>query len=220
MSGQELIELQSHYYWFYSTIAQSLSALIGIVGLFAIFRIQMLVNIIESKTKDLQLLVNQEQWQALGVLTSTSIKENISVSIQKIVNQLLNSVSQYDNMIKQNIKNTKNQQTSANSTNDLQANRQKLTDRINELMIPESAIIKLKTIKHKITHSAKILIAMLIALLIGSIICLSLVKIICQSLYWSKALIPLTMILLSSTLYLLGRLCWISLKTDQNEVIK
>jgi len=38
----------NHFYWFYSTVAQSLAALIGIMGIFAVFKLQIVHNQIEK----------------------------------------------------------------------------------------------------------------------------------------------------------------------------
>ena len=214
MNEQELNNLLNYYYWFYSTITQSLAALIGIVGVFVIFRIQLLINVIENKTKDLQQLVNTERWTALGVLNPASIYEDMSISINKIIQSLTNTISNYENMIQKNIRNSSSQQGSGNLNEELQRKKQSIKDRINTLNSQKSFIDGQKALKDRITQSAKILIVILIVLLIGGIICLSMVEIICQSAYWSKTLIPCTVILLSVALYLLSRLCWISLKTE------
>jgi len=46
-----------HYYWFYSTLAQSLAALIGVILVIAVFRLQVIYSNLERKQNDFASLV-------------------------------------------------------------------------------------------------------------------------------------------------------------------
>lgn len=220
MSEQELFKLLlDHHYWFYSTIAQSLSALIGIVGVFAIFKIQLLVNIIESKARGLEELVKTDRWVTHGIFESEPLSDTIENNMKEIIKDHTRKMEKFENTIQRNIKDSKDRGEDIGTSNNAPiANKKETQNRIKILKKYKSDIDKPIELKHRITHSAKILIASFILLLIGSSICLALVKDICQSSYWSKALIPLTIVLLLGALYLLFRLCWISLKTETDEV--
>lgn len=65
-----------HYHWFYSTLAQSLAAFLGIIGVFAIFRLQIQHNAVEetfSKLRDF-ILKNDPRGNDLKIVSMNNEK--------------------------------------------------------------------------------------------------------------------------------------------------
>jgi hypothetical protein len=94
------------YKWLFSTIAQSLAAMIGVGGMFIIYRLQFLESEISQAVRDLQKSLpdsyeNVESFLLLSRDETIKIADSRILSLEQQINQLKKELEEYENNKKQ-----------------------------------------------------------------------------------------------------------------------
>jgi len=204
------------YYWIYSTIAQSLAALIGISGVFAVFRFQMLENEISKSIQNIKDFINEiHSWVSpeVGVMS----EEGLIQKAQEIINRV-------DKNIETNEVEERELQSDLNGgmesafrigvegkIKELKDTKKNELYKRNEMKYRKEKPFKLRDHRRNMTSMALILISYLIFVFLCSIIGLVFSEFPVIETEWRFNFLIFVIGLLIYGLFLLFRFCKISL---------
>ena len=203
-----MTNFQIEYNWFYSTLSQSLAAMIGVVGMFIVYRLQIQQDNINNA---LSILKKQAGGYDAADYSHLSLDEMINLAKNKI--KYIKDCIEKDEKHIQELSNDNNKTEDEikRKVNTILSSIQGFKERLSEFEIKIKSVEDMDKHKHRIKWLAFPTILWLVVLFILNILGLAFSSFFSQNQFWGITSVIIILLLLLMGLFLIVWCCGVSL---------